>query len=75
MLWDLGSGDFFVSHSRQADFLKEAELERVLQASQAARLQTETRRRLRIRERVGLTLIRYGEDLAGICVNPSVRLS
>lgn len=72
MMWDLGSG---YGLQRQVDLLNEAERERVLNITRGARPQATQRRLTGVRRRVGLALIRSGEELAGICADPTPRLS
>lgn len=71
-MWDLGSG---YGLQRNVDLLAEAERERVLNVMRRSRSRVTERRLTGVRRKVGLALIRSGEELAGICGDPSPRLS
>jgi hypothetical protein len=71
-MWDLGSG---YGLQRNVELLNEAERERVYNAARRSRPQVTGRRLTGVRRKLGLALIRSGEELAGICGDPSPRLS
>lgn len=72
MMWDLGSG---TGLQRHLDLLAEAERDRLVYSMKRQRGQVSARRAGNLRRRVGLALIRSGEEIAGICVDPTPRLS
>lgn len=72
VMWDLGNG---YGLQRNVDLLAEAERERVLNVVRRSRSQATESRLAGMRRKVGLALIRSGEELAGICADPSPRLS
>ncbi len=71
-MWDLGSG--YGLH-RQVDLLAEAEHERLVRSVHRSRSYATERRLTGLRRKVGLALIRSGEEIAGICAEATPRLS
>jgi hypothetical protein len=72
MMWLIDAGDGL---DRSRDLLAEAERERFLRSMQSSAPRAVTGRRLQVRQRVGLALIRRGEELAGSGAGPHTRPS
>jgi hypothetical protein len=72
MMWLIDAGDGL---DRSRDLLAEAERERFLRSVRASAPRAVTGRRLQVRQRVGLALIRRGEELAGNGAGPLTRVS
>ena len=72
MILDLGTGDGFYRHQ---ELQAEAEREYFLRSVRTARRRAPAGRIMRVRQRVGLALIRRGEEIAGVCAGSAVRLS
>lgn len=71
-MWMFDAGDGL---DRSRELLAEAERERFLHSVEATAPRAGSGRRSRIRQRVGMALIRRGEDLAGASADRAMRFS
>ena len=72
LMWMFDPGDSF---DRSRELLAEAERERAFRLHEAMAPRSGNGRRSRLRLRVGIDLIRRGEELAGIGADHAVRFS
>lgn len=72
VMWMFDTGE---GNERARALLAEAERARAWKHGEATMPHSGSERRRRIRRRVGLALIRHGEALAGVSVDPALRFS